>query len=121
MKRNWLRTLIGGMSFTSALFVFQACYGTGPDYGLDVNIKGQVKSKTSGLAIEGIKVTVAETSQHEMTDKDGKFSIYAEWRDVLAVQFEDVDSTQNGMYVNKDTILHKFQPVIDLNIALEEK
>ncbi len=121
MKRNWIRTLIGGLSFTSALFVFQACYGTGPDYGLDVNIKGQVKSKTSGLPIEGIKVSVASNSQYEMTDKDGKFSFYTEWLDVLNIQFEDMDSTMNGLYANKDTVLHKFAPRIELDITLEEK
>jgi putative lipoprotein (rSAM/lipoprotein system) len=121
MKKNWLRTLIGGLSFTSALFVFQACYGTGPDYGLDLNIKGQVKSKTSGLPIEGIKVSVPSNSQFELTDRDGKFSFYTEWRDVLAIQFEDVDSTQNGLYASKDTVLAKYNRVINLNIALEEK
>ena len=121
MKRNWLRTIIGGLSFTSALFVFQACYGTGPDYGLDINIKGQVKSKSSGVVIEGIKVSVADNQQFEMTDKDGKFSFYTEWRDVVSLQFEDVDSTMNGLYASKDTVLHHFAPVIELDITLEEK
>jgi len=121
MKRNWIRSLIGGLSFTSALFVFQACYGTGPDYGLDLLIKGQVKSKTSGLPIEGIKVLVEFGHQSEMTDKEGKFELYTEWRDVLNIQFTDVDSTMNGLYADKDTVLHHYAREIELDITLEEK
>jgi hypothetical protein len=121
MKRNWLRTLIGGLSFTSALFVFQACYGTGPDYGLDLFIKGQVKSKTSGLPIEGIKVAVEYSPQYKMTDKDGKFEFYTEWKDVVHIQFEDVDSILNGLYANKDTVLQRYAPEIELDVTMEEK
>jgi len=121
MKRNWLRTIIGGLSFSSALFVFQACYGMPQDYGLDINIKGQVKSKTSGLPIEGIKVSVADRPQFEMTDKDGKFSFYTEWFGNIKVQFEDVDSTLNGLYSNKDTVIEHFTHAVDLDIKLDEK
>ena len=70
MKKNWIRGLIGGLSFTSALFVFQACYGTPQDYGSDLLLEGQVKSKKTGLPIEGIKVAVSQTSQYEVTNKD---------------------------------------------------
>jgi hypothetical protein len=121
MKRNWLRTLIGGLSFTSALFVFQACYGTSQDFGLDMNIKGQVKAKTSGLPIEGIKVSVSDSPQYKMTDQEGKFEFYTEWKDVLHIQFEDVDSILNGLYANKDTVLHKYTPEVELDVTLEEK
>ena len=55
MKRNWVRRIIGGISFTSALFVFQACYGTPQDFGFDLFIEGQVKSASTGLPVKGIK------------------------------------------------------------------
>ena len=51
MKTNWIKKLIGGLSLTSTMFIFQACYGTPQDFGMDVLIEGQVKSKTSGLPI----------------------------------------------------------------------
>ncbi|MBQ9477313.1 MAG: hypothetical protein IJU63_05975 [Bacteroidales bacterium] len=28
--RKWIRRVLRGASFTSMLFIFQACYGTGP-------------------------------------------------------------------------------------------
>lgn len=31
-NRNWVRILLGGFSMTSALFVFQACYGSPQDF-----------------------------------------------------------------------------------------
>jgi hypothetical protein len=38
IKQNWRRKLLGGLSLTSALFIFQACYGTPHDMGLDIFI-----------------------------------------------------------------------------------
>ena len=58
MHKKWVRRIVGGLSFTSALFVFQACYGTPQDFGLDILLEGQVKSKSTGLPIQGIKVSV---------------------------------------------------------------
>ena len=46
-RKSWIRQLITGVSFTSALFVFQACYGTPQDFGVDILVEGKVKSKSS--------------------------------------------------------------------------
>lgn len=121
MKRNVIRKIIGGLSLTSAMFVFQACYGTPQDFGLDLLIEGQVKSKVSGLPIEGIKVSVADNMQYEMTDEEGKFSFYTEMLEGLTIQFQDIDSVQNGLYIDKDTVLTDLNEKIYLDIALEEK
>jgi hypothetical protein len=40
MKRNLLRRVLGSLSLTTAAFIFQACYGTPQDFGLDVYISG---------------------------------------------------------------------------------
>jgi hypothetical protein len=119
MKRNWIRTIIGGLSFTAALFVFQACYGTPQDLGLDVLIEGQVKSKTSGLPIKGIKVSVTNI-QYEITDQEGRFSFYTEKIEGLAIRFEDIDSIQNGSFLKKDTVLTNITEKVFLDIVLEE-
>ena len=86
MKKNWIRNLIGGLSLTSAMFVFQACYGTPQAFGEDLLVEGQVKSKTSGLPIKGIKVTVADKMQSEYTNDEGRFSLYTELRENLVAK-----------------------------------
>lgn len=121
MKRNWIRKLIGGLSFTSAMFVFQACYGTPQDFGLDILIEGQVKSKTTGLPLKGIKVSVDGTLQYDLTNDEGKFTFYTESSNSLKIKFEDVDFAQNGTFVNKDTIPAITDKKVYLNIALDSK
>lgn len=121
MKRNAIRKIIGGLSLTSAMFIFQACYGTPQDFGADLLIEGQVKSKTSGLPIKGIKVSVADSLQYELTDEEGKFSFYTEKLEDLTLQFQDIDSTQNRFYINKDTVLTDLDQKKYLDIVLEEK
>lgn len=121
MKRNWVRRIIGGLSFASALFVFQACYGTPQDLEFDLLIEGQVKAKTSGLPIKGIKVSIADNMQYEITDEEGKFSLYTELLDGLTLQFQDIDSIQNGSFYDKDTLLIKPGRKVLLDILLEEK
>ena len=121
MKQNWIRKIIGGLSLTSAMFVFQACYGTPQDFRLDLLIEGQVKAKTSGLPIKGIKVSVADNIQYEITDEEGKFSFYTEMLEGLTLQFQDIDSIQNGLYYDKDTVLTELSEKVFLDITLEVK
>jgi putative lipoprotein (rSAM/lipoprotein system) len=121
MKRNWRRKLLGGLSLTSALFIFQACYGTPHDFGLDIFIEGQVKSETTGNPIKGIKVSVADKMQYEYTNEEGKFSFYTEIADSYKIKFEDIDTIQNGVFVNRDTLLTSINKRVYLDIVLEEK
>ncbi len=121
MKKNVIRKIVGGLSFTSAMFVFQACYGTPQDFGLDLLVEGQVKSESSGLPIKGIKVLVANNMQYQMTDADGKFSFYTEKIEGLTLQFQDIDSAQNGLFVDKDTVLTNLSEKVYLDIVLDEK
>lgn len=103
------------------MFVFQACYGTPQDFGLDVFVEGQVKSNTSGLPIKGIKVSVVNNEQYEMTDENGKFSFYTIQFDPIKIQFEDTDSSQNGLYFPKDTVVNAGSDSIHLDVVLEEQ
>jgi putative lipoprotein (rSAM/lipoprotein system) len=121
MKRNWRRKLLGGLSLTSALFIFQACYGTPHDMGLDILIQGQVKSGKTNNPIKGIRVSVTDMMQYEFTDEYGKFSFYTETADSYKVKFEDIDGSQNGLFVEKDTLLTNVDKKPYLNILLEEK
>lgn len=121
MKRNRIRNLIGGLSFTSALFIFQACYGTPQDFGHDLLIEGLVKSKTSGAPIKGIKVSVPVNMQFQLTDEEGHFSFYTGMQGNLKIQFEDIDLTQNGSYANKDTVINPVSQKVFMEIKLENK
>lgn len=121
MKRNWIRQIVRGLSFTSVMFIFQACYGTPDDIGLDVFIEGHVTSKTTGLPIEGIKVSVPVTMQSMLTDGVGNFSFYTDLRDSIQLQFEDIDSIQGGHYMNMDTVLTNLSEEVFLDINLTDK
>ena len=121
MKRNWIRKIIGGLSFTSAMFIFQACYGTPQDFGLDLLVEGQVKSKASGLPIKGVKVSVVNNIQYEYTNEEGKFSFYTEMVENMTIKFQDVDAIQNGMYADRDTVVKSINKKVYLNIVLSEK
>jgi hypothetical protein len=121
MKRNWIRRIIGGLSFTSALFVFQACYGSPQDFGNDILIDGHIKSKTTELPIEGIKVSVENTNAYDVTNYLGIFSFYTEITDSMKIMCEDIDSTKHGFYLSKDTILTDIRSQVTLEIKLDEK
>lgn len=121
MKHNWVRKLIGGMSLTTAAFIFQACYGTPQDFGADIFVDGLVKSKKTGVPIKGIKVSVADNPQYQYTNEAGEFSFYTESADSKVIIFEDIDSVQNGAFIYKDTTLRNVYRQIHLEIFLEEK
>lgn len=121
MGSKWIRRMVRGVSLTSALFVFQACYGTPQDLGFDLLIEGQVKSKTTGLPIPGIKVTIKDIGQWEFTDEEGRFGIYTLLTDAVTVQFQDVDSIENGNFNYQDTLLTTDREHVLLTIELTEK
>jgi hypothetical protein len=117
-KRKILRTIYGALSFSTALFVFQACYGTPKDFGLDVRFFGVVKSKSTNMPIPGIKVSLLVQPQYEITDTAGKFMIDVSKAPEYTFIFEDIDSTKNGTFMTKDTVI---KTVGILNISLDDK
>jgi hypothetical protein len=120
-KRKILRKVYGALSLSSALFVFQACYGTPQDMGMDVLIHGIVKSKTTNQPIAGIKVAVGNPPNYDMTDKEGKFQIYTSRDSVYKVVFTDIDSTNNGAFLPKDTVIKIVDETSYLNVSLDVK
>jgi hypothetical protein len=120
MKRNQIRTIIGGLSFTSALFVFQACYGMPQDWQDDVFIEGKVVSQSTNLPVEGIKVKSDHYEHFGITDSLGEFSFYTPWIDTLKLTIDDTDPESNGNYAPKDSVLVDPERHVFLNIALEE-
>lgn len=119
-KRKILRRIYGALSLTSALFIFQACYGPMQDFG-SVAIQGFVKSKTTDLPIPGIKVSVNNEPQYEVTSSTGTFKVYSTFSSEYKVTFEDIDSVRNGSYLRKDTTLKIVNGSTWINVALNDK
>jgi hypothetical protein len=121
MKPNLVRNLLGGLSLTSAMFMFQACYGSGPDYAIDYLIEGQVKSAKTGDPIKGIKISNADGYQFQFSGPDGKFSFYTDQYSNKLLHFEDIDSTENGSFLSRDTLPEFDKNYAYLEIELEEE
>jgi putative lipoprotein (rSAM/lipoprotein system) len=120
-KRKILRTIFGTLSLTTAVFVFQACYGTPEDFGMDVCITGCVKSKDTNQPIKGIRVSIENQPQYEVTNEEGHFAIYAPEGKEYKLSFEDIDSTQNGSYLPNETILKLVDNSTYLEVKLDAK
>lgn len=117
-----MKKILGGLSFTTALFIFQACYGTPQDFGFDVHLEGVIKSKASLAPIKGIRITCpAQSSSFEFSDDAGRFSYWIQKSDKIEIIFEDVDAANNGNYMSKDTILTNVGDKVFLNIYLENR
>lgn len=121
MKRNKLRILVGGLSFTTALFVFQACYGMPQDMQDDIFVHGKIVSSTSSLPLNGIKVESALEENNVISDSQGEFAFYTPWTDSLKLTIKDTDPESDGSYISKDTVLLNPAREVFLNINLEEK
>lgn len=121
MAYKWLRRIIGGLSFTSALFIFQACYGTPNDEFEDVLIEGQVTSIQTGKPLKGIRVYVTEDSQYEFTSDDGRYSLHAYRTSAASIRFESLDTVTNSYLVLKDTVMALSDSQITLDVKLDSK
>jgi hypothetical protein len=121
IKRVWLKRILGALSFSTALFVFQACYGSEQVTGQDILIEGTVKSLSTGTPIKGIRVSVEQNMNYSISDNNGSFQFYANNADSCKIKFEDIDSTLNGNYINADTTMFPVQNKITLNMALTAK
>lgn len=115
--KNWIRNFFGGISLAAVLFVFQACYGTPQDFGLDILLTGQVKSATTGLPLADVKITVANNNQYEVTDADGKFSFYTVSDKEIKLNFLSEDASLSPF----DTTLSTNRDQVFMEIKLREE
>ena len=118
-KRKILRTIYGTLSFSTALFVFQACYGMDRDYGNDIFVDGIVTSSSDGKPITGIKVSVSHDYQYDVTNNEGHFSFYTSRESQFTLKFEDIDASQNGTFVAMDTIIGNIRDTVSVNVSLD--
>jgi hypothetical protein len=119
--RKILRKIYTGLGLTTVALVFQACYGTPQTMGLDVLIRGVVKSKTTNDPIKGIKISVKDMYQYELTDRTGKFQFYVPQEEICIIQLDDIDGTENGSYLSTKISVDLSKDKIDLgNIFLDD-
>jgi len=109
---KWLHKLLKGASLTTALFIFQACYGVPQpalhEYG-EAAMSFSIMSKSTGKPLEGIVISGSERSggyYHELgvTGPDGRCSLkipYARNFEGPFLRFED----PSGVMAPKDTSL----------------
>ncbi|MDR1249548.1 MAG: hypothetical protein LBK63_09625 [Treponema sp.] len=119
--RKILRKIYTGLGLTTVALVFQACYGTPQALGLDVLIRGVVKSKTTKDPIKGIKISVKDMYQYELTDSAGKFQFYVPQEEICVIQVDDIDGTENGSYSSIEIPVDLLKDKIDMgNIFLDD-
>ncbi|MBO7069778.1 MAG: hypothetical protein J6S62_03330 [Bacteroidales bacterium] len=125
---KWLHNLLKGASLTTALFIFQACYGMPQNAMLDeygeAPMTFLVHSKATGAPVEGVLVQGSSNENGGMayrnlgvTDSNGVCKVNIPYyRNVRGpwLRFED----PSGNYAVKDTVLYDLRErdiEIDLN------
>jgi hypothetical protein len=116
--RRILRKIYTGLGLTTVALVFQACYGTPQTMGMDVLIRGVVKSKKTNDPIEGIKISVNDMYQYELTDSAGKFQLYVPQEEICIIQLDDIDGAENGLYSSTEIPVDLPKNKIDLGDIL---
>jgi len=87
----------------------------------DLFIEGRVTAESTGLPVEGIKVTVREYGRYDYTNSEGFYSIYTDLADLVTLRFDDVDLEENGSFARKDTVLSAAgENFLNVNVALAD-
>lgn len=103
---KWFRNLLKGLSFTTVLFVFQACYGTGGGRG--ISIEFNVVSSDDGHPVEGIKISSTCDDYVVFTDSEGKAYYWLDYSlngESARFTFEDVDGAEHGLYNTMEEVV----------------
>jgi putative lipoprotein (rSAM/lipoprotein system) len=133
--RKIINNVLKGFSLTTAMFIFQACYGI-PAAFPNALVEGRVVSNKDNQGIRGIKVSVgyyyyidvnnfySYSDSCTVTDHNGYFSFHttldergAAMSD--AVFFNDIDSTENGLYEDTRVQIEGADKVY-INVILNE-
>ena len=106
---KWLHNLLKGMSLTTALFIFQACYGT-PDWLHDTSLAFKVVAADTGAPLEGVFISSRVQAADNLdwipcgkTNEAGEAHVFFGTAEGLDPQFrfEMLDSA----YRVKDTVI----------------
>ena len=119
---KWLRNILKGASLTTALFIFQACYGSPPDWASD-NVTVKVVRASDGEPIGDISIKVREAGSatgewalRAYTLDDGQATLYISHNSDLGTEFLFED--EKGVYEPKDTVVTRLDGVV--RVALKQ-
>lgn len=106
---KFLRKLLKGLSITTALFVFQACYGT-PRWLSETDMTFKVVSAVDGTPLQGVEIST-RVYRSEMldwllcgyTDEDGTAEVMAGLMDGRSPEFRF--KAEGETYAVKDTVI----------------
>lgn len=115
-KSKFLKRVLKATGLCTACFIFEACYGSPegefePIINEQIGFTGWVKDDSTKIGIENISVKIENLSSGQsmrsFTDQNGNYnvSIPALKNDEVAIYYLDVDSTDNNLYEDKDTIV----------------
>ncbi len=113
-----LRKILKGVSLTAAMFVFQACYGTEPDYCLG-EMTFRVVSEKDHTPLPDIKVMTQRQggSDYEYdwylgdyTDSNGVAHVQVDLLNCSNADFKFRFSDEQSQYEMLDTVLHVGEP-----------
>jgi len=110
---KWLHNLLKGLSLTTALFIFQACYGT-PEWLHDSEMSFKVVAAESGDPLEGVNISSRVEAAENLdwipcgvTDEQGKADVVFGTMDGASPQFRF--EMADAEYRVKDTVLTDLQ------------
>lgn len=115
-----IRTLLKGASLTTALFIFQACYGT-PSVPFEKSVTFKVVSAEDGSPLPDIAVKTKDMGEESQewyllgyTYDDGIAKIYTTLSGLDAALFRF--ESENGMFAVKDTVISDFSDIIEITL-----
>ena len=119
IRKSFLKHLIGGVSLTTTMFIFQACYGTpNTEIEPDAFIHGIVTSE-KGEALPGIRVSSPSSNQWDITDENGEYKLFTIKNSCYNLTFQDTTEV-NAQYEDKFEKVCSQESKIKFDIALNE-
>ena len=123
---KWLSNILKGASLTTALFIFQACYGTPPGFEDDFTpVSFKVVSAEDKSPIKDVEVSMQYGSQEMdrwqslgFTGQSGDFGVELRFfeQEEIAFRFQDA----SDIYESKDTTFKQLSPEL-IEIQLKKK
>lgn len=107
------------LSFSTALFIFQACYGTPQDMKDDVSIRGVILSAETGHPIPGVRVELQNTRQYLFSDEHGEFELYTSPQQQYHLALADEDGSDHGFFSGETRIIDNSMAADFLELKME--
>ncbi len=112
-----LRKILGGISLTAAMFVFQACYGVEPDYpGHCVTFR--VVSDTDGQPLPNIKISAQPQSGSPNVIYDWHLTGYTDSMGVCSSWIECITNSTMFRFADNDSVYAVRDTIIGTNAIM---